>query len=554
MSSRSRILALRISILLAFVFAIRVAHGLPISLQERDEVVCTAADWQTVIIFLLLNYATHASTVKAFPGDTLYDMGAWSVAALLAPYSGIVRGCASILRGRIWGDNQLNNALRAGALCALVRTDSWKPDKNETVAGCKISGITSTTTGGTITASLRLKPLSEEESNPFDPRGPILPDRRVIQGQFILPEGYQFEILPNYVSVVPLYDVETSPELDSETKGKVAISNSQNVIKSIASIIQLGYAMVTLYRTRGDQIEQYGYAAFGLTVLQYAVMSLVNLLANILTPDYPALCMVRSEIMEEAEGRGGKFDGMVGRIEMGDGPQESGGKIYDLHLDAVDNDTSDITNPETREEDNTVIASYSTDPNRAVSEKNAHEVQQKEADKLVGKTLVEAFKEGWQEARRDSCEAKRTRISVTFNDPGHLVHGPKESKPVVIVPAAGRYAKWQPTSRLAEVYFYCAIVAGLAALITPWIVIAALTRFQNGSSTKAQRGWTISWLVLGQFCGFALVMVVSQQLPEEKYWEVFMVVAGALTYSIASIGGMVVVVQMILAFGSCVLV
>jgi len=202
MSGHSRVQTVRISMLL--VFALRVAQSLPLPLLERDQVICATADWQTVITFLLLNYATHALTVKSFPGDTMYDVATWSLAALLTPYSGIIRGCVSIIRGKIWGDNELNNAVRAGALCAVVRSDSWRPYKNEIVTGCKISGIGSTTTENIITASLRLKPLNDDV---FGRRGPVS-ERSVIHGQYILPPGYHFEILPNDVSVVPLY---TSP-------------------------------------------------------------------------------------------------------------------------------------------------------------------------------------------------------------------------------------------------------------------------------------------------------------------------------------------------------
>ena len=84
----------------------------------------------------------------------------------------------------------------------------------------------------------------------------------------------------------------------------------------MASLTQLAFACVTLYRARGDQIDRFGYAAFGLTVIPYAIMSFVNFIANILVPEYSALYMVHSDIMDEAEARGAKFDGAVGRLEI----------------------------------------------------------------------------------------------------------------------------------------------------------------------------------------------------------------------------------------------
>jgi hypothetical protein len=88
---------------------------------------------------------------------------------------------------------------------------------------------------------------------------------------------------------------------------------------------------ITLYRARGDQVgehglydineltplqlERYGYAAFGLTVIPYVTMSLVNLIAHLATPHYSAMYLVHSPEMDEAIERGGIFEGAVGRAE-----------------------------------------------------------------------------------------------------------------------------------------------------------------------------------------------------------------------------------------------
>ena len=130
---------------------------------------------------------------------------------------------------------------------------------------------------------------------------------RKIHGEFPepLPDGYAFRIVPSIVEVA------------SRHGSRIHLSKSSQHVKSIAAIIQLLFACVTLYRTRGDQATLYGYAAYGLSVIPYAIMSLINLSAHIVAPDYPALYMVRSEVMDEAEARGGhKFDGTVGMIQV----------------------------------------------------------------------------------------------------------------------------------------------------------------------------------------------------------------------------------------------
>lgn len=87
------------------------------------------------------------------------------------------------------------------------------------------------------------------------------------------------------------------------------------------AVLQLLYASTTLYDTRGNQLKFYGYAAFGLTVAPYLVVSLVNLVGVLVTPDFPTLYMVESEIMEEVKQRDSAcFRGMVGRLEA---PEQS---------------------------------------------------------------------------------------------------------------------------------------------------------------------------------------------------------------------------------------
>ncbi|KAI0277193.1 hypothetical protein BGY98DRAFT_1187379, partial [Russula aff. rugulosa BPL654] len=89
---------------------------------------------------------------------------------------------------------------------------------------------------------------------------------------------------------------------------------SHKVVKGIVSLLQLLYTSYTFYRTIGGQVNQYGFAAPGFTVLPYAVMSGLNLMANLVAPHYPTLHLIRTKIMEEAERRtGSKFHYVVGK-------------------------------------------------------------------------------------------------------------------------------------------------------------------------------------------------------------------------------------------------
>ena len=93
----------------------------------------------------------------------------------------------------------------------------------------------------------------------------------------------------------------------SVIRQEVEIPNSYSVIQAFIGIAQALWAIVTIYQARGDQIRVYGYAAFGLTVVPYAFMSVVNALASLLTPQYATIFVIRTPAMTEAEQRGKAF-------------------------------------------------------------------------------------------------------------------------------------------------------------------------------------------------------------------------------------------------------
>lgn len=84
-----------------------------------------------------------------------------------------------------------------------------------------------------------------------------------------------------------------------------------NAPKLLFSLAQVIWACFTLYRARGDQIEEYGIVAFGLTVAPYACMSIINTDASLVAPKYPSIFLVRTPIMDGAEAEGGYFSGKI---------------------------------------------------------------------------------------------------------------------------------------------------------------------------------------------------------------------------------------------------
>ena len=126
-----------------------------------------------------------------------------------------------------------------------------------------------------------------------------------IFGNILLPPGYGLAILP----------ADSKFESGEKDSPPFTLSCGYNAIGILVSIGQLIFASSTLYLSRGDQINRFGYAAFGLTVIQYALMSLLNLFGNLMCPQYPTLYLVESRAMLEARTvPGALFEGAVGRL------------------------------------------------------------------------------------------------------------------------------------------------------------------------------------------------------------------------------------------------
>ena len=279
-----------------------------------------------------------------------------------------------------------------------------------------------------------------------------------------LPRGYSLAGLPSNAKIIS--DVGDEP-------GDTELCSSYNVPKAIIAIVQTIYASITLYRARGDQIQRYGYAAFGLTVLPYLIMSIMNLLATSLVPDYTSLYIVRSLELDEAITLGAQVDGAVGRIVQSTTNILPFDELYSL---------LSITHAHSKRE----VFCYSP----------------------------ESFEEVGAE-RRDPLWAR--------------LHG------------------------TAVVTFVFGAV--------PIAIIGIWTRFDEGKSTKAQRVWTMIWLVMNIFCGsyFDILSerdnVTKEKLNRDRHfmrWYYLSWLYITALSTIPAIGGFVVVAQMLRAYGTCV--
>ena len=231
--------------------------------------------------------------------------------------------------------------------------------------------------------------------------------------------------------------------LDHSHPSTTQLSSVNNFAKGLIAIFQTLYASFTLYHARGDQIQHYGYAAFGLTVVPYIVMSIINLASTLLTPDYPVMYLVESEAMEEAKRREkAKFDGVVGRIRT--------------------TSTSDKFSREVKFE-------FNSDGKMAV----------------LARGRDGQFTKFDEEAEMDTGKA---RI-----DPwtGNASVRPIR-RPLRIISRSSELPSREP------VFGHDLIVSASYALaLISLAVNGSLSHFKPYQSTRAQRAWTMTWLALG---------------------------------------------------------
>lgn len=97
---------------------------------------------------------------------------------------------------------------------------------------------------------------------------------------------------------------QTDQNLDDPPHKYQSLSSFRSFPKIFLSIIQLLFGSTTLIHNPGeDLIRKYGSSAFSLAVAPYVWMSFINLLANMLCPQYPNIYLVRNSIMDEVEER-----------------------------------------------------------------------------------------------------------------------------------------------------------------------------------------------------------------------------------------------------------
>ena len=102
---------------------------------------CTPATPWEAFLFFVTNYFAHCLTIKTLPAETPWEIGLSSILSLFFPVAGVLRALDSIMRhARFTSKDELQQALRAGALCMVIRNENWLPKDGDQMPTYSISG------------------------------------------------------------------------------------------------------------------------------------------------------------------------------------------------------------------------------------------------------------------------------------------------------------------------------------------------------------------------------------------------------------------------------
>lgn len=324
---------------------------------------------------------------------------------------------------------------------------------------------------------------------------------RKIQGVVRLAPGYTYELVPK------------DAEFEEDPKRPTELAYNYNVLKILASVAQTVIATVTLYETRGDQIDRYGYAAFGLTVTPYAMMSLVNLLGHSLCPEYETMYFVETAALRK------------------------------MLLECTEIDNEGKWSP--RLVDGVIGRMKETPSQTTAQSKDASGIELEE----FGRTAREDGYGVLADEPPQSEQADVAKKSTSEDKP--ISRGRKTFNTIICLP----------------MFFVVIPIMFFWPIIPPLAIMGALTHFQKGSSTHSQRAWLMCWLVFGQAASlmfYVLRGVFDPAAPDNlgpdlndfgrdlRSFTLTVMFILAFLAGIPSIGGLVVVGKMLSDYGACI--
>jgi hypothetical protein len=371
-------------------------------------------------------------------------------------------------------------------------------------------------------------------------------DPLTVYGDFDpLPNGYALRILPPNATFKQIEKPKSSEEKPKSSEEKPRwrkcwplnkliswfldedrdkfVDCDYNLVGIAIAIGQLLFAVTTLWQTARIEATYYGYAAYGLTVIPYAWMSLINSLALLVCPHYPNLYVVESETLDDL--RKHHEDERKYPKAEGEGPQakDNGlvaeGKVWKkrpLLIGVVD-------------------ARIDSDTERKLQEE--HDSDRNKYCQLLSNVLQKF-------ADRNNNEMKRPEFS-------------KKSVAGMIFSCSW----WRSVFRWAFFIWFedWTILFAIPIAAVPIFIVAGITQFQPQSSEAYQRVLVMLWLCWGSYEGPLVIAIVDALIdprprvgPTARLFPLCLLFAGVMAVlSAPAVAGFVVVVRMIREFGIC---
>lgn len=247
-----------------------------------------------IVRFLVFNFLLHAVTVMSIPGERIGRSIANRLIALFLPMVGTMGAVGTIYRYARGEDTTLAVALRARALCMIQPAVSAPAHR--------------------LSPHSPLTPMYNVQQDPVRTPSRHREGRQTlktislmvttIQGQHPFEKPGYWSLAKDCIRTPPRstatrlvavpWNSAVTPIL-SDGPATFDLAYNYSVIKIIAAISQVLYGTFQLYQSSGPQIKKGGYAAYQLTIIPYILMSLINLLASLCEPEFPALFLVRRD-------------------------------------------------------------------------------------------------------------------------------------------------------------------------------------------------------------------------------------------------------------------
>jgi hypothetical protein len=388
-----------------------------------------------------------------------------------------------------------------------------------------------------------------------------------IHGNHALPDGYHW-VIPS-----PTFCFHLVERLKGRAETK--ISCSQNTLQIITSIIQLAVSSITIYHTRGPQLDRYGYASFGLSVIPFTFMSFVNFICVGSTGSYPSLFMLQTSTLQEAKRRSGaEIFGEVGILPMAQDCQHNNRQSHNLAgLDRAHDEADEplVDGGMASRDDKNIPACLWAEDNRKYL-----------CVKIGGLTrrfkLVKSDNEEPTFIFLIHPMDNRFFIREPKAEPGGELFSLRRLLLFLLLPTTPLFgafrqamanSKYQ-TQVLLGLKAFIAITSPFFALVLPYILISFLTGFQKQQSTIFERLVMTSWVVANQVWmlgGAPLFMLypplsifqfhdlVQLEKASLRAWDILLLTVtvpfGLIIYYGPSIAGFVVVGKMLHEFGTC---